>query len=345
MGIKDLHKFLKDNCGEVYVETHLSNYAYKKVAIDISTYIYKYKNVFREHWLHAILKLLTCLRRNKIHPVVVFDSKNPIEAKKVEFERRKEQREKQLSNITVLKEAIKNYEKDKTFSEVLESFAQRSLLTPDRVKVDLKAARAKLDKMEQNHIKISDDDIKNFQKLLTLLKIPWFMDEAEAEKICALMCINGQVDAVLSEDTDVLAYGTPKFLFNLNTASQVLTEIRFDNVINSLEIEREKFLDFCILCGTDYNKRIRGIGPKKAFDLLEMTTLEEMSTVDFDYEYIRKLFTNFDECKGFDKVDYCSVPDWEELGDFLFKQNIRYDITLLRNAVEPLTKFIEDEIE
>ena len=171
------------------------------------------------------------------------------------------------------------------------------------------------------------------------------MDEAESEKICALMCINGQVDAVLSEDTDVLAYGTPKFLFNLNTASQVLTEIRFDNVINSLEIEREKFLDFCILCGTDYNKRIRGIGPKKAFDLLEMTTLEEMSTVDFDYEYIRKLFTNFDECKGFDKVDYCSVPDWEELGDFLFKQNIRYDITLLRNAVEPLTKFIEDEIE
>ena len=145
MGIKDLHKFLKDNCGEVYVETHLSNYAYKKVAIDISTYIYKYKNVFREHWLHAILKLLTCLRRNKIHPVVVFDSKNPIEAKKVEFERRKEQREKQLSNINVLKEAIKNYEKDKTFSEVLESFAQRSLLTPDRVKVDLKAARAKLD--------------------------------------------------------------------------------------------------------------------------------------------------------------------------------------------------------
>ena len=343
MGIKDLHKFLKKKCGDVYVEKHLSHYAYKKIAIDISTYIYKYKNVFREHWLYAILKLITCLRKNKIHPIIIFDSKNPIEEKKEEFARRKKEKEKQQNNIALLKEAIKNYNKDKTYSDILDPFSKKSLLRPGVVKVDMKAAKAKLDRMEQNVIKITDKDIENFHKLLDLITIPFIVAEAEAEKLCAYLCIKGQVDAVLSEDTDTIAYGTPKFLHNLNTSSQFVTEVNFDNIKTSLDIEHDKFLDFCILCGTDYNGRIRGVGPIKAFELLSNKNLEDIESIDFDYKHIRSLFKEFNEfgdevCE----IKHSSIPDWNKLSEFLFKENIKYDITLLRNAIEPSVEFVDE---
>ena len=342
MGIKDLHKFLKDRCGDVYVEKHLSEYAYKKIAIDISTYIYKYKNVFREHWLNAILKLLTCLRKNKIHPVVVFDSKGPIEEKKAEFERRQQERSKQKERISILRNAIEKYQTIKECDEILKQIGSTSILRPEEIKVDNKAAKAKLSKMEKNDIKISDEDISNFQKLLSLMNVPYIVEKAEAEKVCAYLCIKGEVDGVLSEDTDVIAYGTPKFIYNLNTSSQTITEIAFTNITDSLEISHSKFLDFCILCGTDYNKRIKNVGPTKAYNLLELKKMEDIEQIEFDYQHIREMFTKFEEFSEMKMPDYCSTPDWERLSEFLFRNNIRYDISLIRNAIEPCMEFLEN---
>ena len=54
MGIKNLNKFLKKHCPDVFVESDLSNYAYKKIAIDISLYIFKYKAIFRETMVGCI---------------------------------------------------------------------------------------------------------------------------------------------------------------------------------------------------------------------------------------------------------------------------------------------------
>ena len=39
MGIKNLNKFLRDKSNTLFVPIHLSEYAYKKVAIDISLYL------------------------------------------------------------------------------------------------------------------------------------------------------------------------------------------------------------------------------------------------------------------------------------------------------------------
>ena len=74
-----MNKFLKRHCPNVFVENDLGNYAYKKIAIDISLYIFKYKAIFRERWLDAFINLICCLRRNNIHCVFIYDGKAPKE--------------------------------------------------------------------------------------------------------------------------------------------------------------------------------------------------------------------------------------------------------------------------
>ena len=79
MGIKNLHSFLRSKCPEIYKTMHLSEYAYKKIAIDISLYMFKYKTIFGDKWLDAFLKLVACLRKNEIHCVFIYDNGAPPE--------------------------------------------------------------------------------------------------------------------------------------------------------------------------------------------------------------------------------------------------------------------------
>ena len=90
MGIKNLNKFLHQKCPEVFETVHISQYAFKKVAIDISLYMHKFKAIAGERWLSAFMNLITSLRRNNIHAVFVFDGKSPIEKNEERAKRRKE---------------------------------------------------------------------------------------------------------------------------------------------------------------------------------------------------------------------------------------------------------------
>ena len=92
MGIKNLNQFLRKNCPNIYVEKHLSNYAFKKIAIDISLYMFKYKTIFGDNWVDAFINLISCLRRNEIHCVFVYDGKAPPD-------KEKEQEKEMKSNL------------------------------------------------------------------------------------------------------------------------------------------------------------------------------------------------------------------------------------------------------
>ena len=79
MGIKSLNKFLRKNCINIFEEIHISEYAYKKVAIDISLYLYKFKRSCGDTWLSVFLNLICCLRKNEIHCVFIYDNGAPPE--------------------------------------------------------------------------------------------------------------------------------------------------------------------------------------------------------------------------------------------------------------------------
>lgn len=46
-------------------------------------------------------------------------------------------------------------------------------------------------------------------------------------------------------------------------------EINLEQVLKDFEMDMPQFVDLCILLGCDYTKTIRGIGPKKAFELIQ----------------------------------------------------------------------------
>ena len=79
MGIKNLHQFLRKKCPECYKQIHLSSLAYKKVAVDVSLFLFKYKSAVGDRWIHAFINLILALRRNNVHCYFVYDGPSPKE--------------------------------------------------------------------------------------------------------------------------------------------------------------------------------------------------------------------------------------------------------------------------
>ncbi len=112
--------------------------------------------------------------------------------------------------------------------------------------------------------------------LLTYLGIPVVQAPHEGEAQASYMTSKGHAWATASQDFDSLLFGTPRLVKNLNITGRrkmpsskeyrdiCIELIELDNVIRTNSLTgREQLIDLCILMGTDFNKGIRGIGPKK----------------------------------------------------------------------------------
>ena len=124
-------------------------------------------------------------------------------------------------------------------------------------------------KLEKNMIPILPEYFTLLRELLRLMNITFYDADSEAEGTCSLMARKGLVDGVLTEDTDVMAYGTPLMFFNLNLQNETVSVLSLNDVLTNLEINFEALQDFCIMCGTDYNSNMKNIGSKKSFKLVQ----------------------------------------------------------------------------
>jgi len=118
-----------------------------------------------------------------------------------------------------------------------------------------------IDRLEKQTSPITKDHSEAALEITKILGIPCFQADGEAEGLCAFLCKHGIVDMVLSEDTDVLAYGTPCFLSKLDLKEETVMLTSFDDVLASLNFTEAQFRDLCIMLGCDYNDRVKGIPP------------------------------------------------------------------------------------
>ncbi len=149
---------------------------------------------------------------------------------------------------------------------------------------DIERARTKATQSSR----ISNDIVESSRILLTYLGIPVVQAPEEGEAQAAYMAARGDVWAASSQDYDSLLFGAPRLVRNLNITgrrkmpgSKEYRDIHIEVVELSKVLEanglrdREQLIDLCILMGTDYNRGIRGIGPKKGLKLIkEEGTLE-----------------------------------------------------------------------
>ena len=346
MGIKNLHVFLRKHLKkigkyeEVYKDINLRDLKGKRIAIDVSIYLYKYKCINRDGWMSMFLSLMDVLKKNGIRMVMVFDGPG-LPAKKVEHKRRKERQIKLRNRIkefetmynTFLQTGNLHDELLKLYEKKIGFYGSVLKLETDKSKLINKALLGELiEKKKNQDVKIFPKDIQNLKKLFLIHKIPYFVAKHEAEALCSSLCVLDKVDAVLSEDTDILCYKTPLFMFKINTMTNRCNMISFSSLLKALNWTSEQFIDFCIMCGTDYNSNIPRVGPVKSFKFIdELKTVEniekkheKLDTSCLNYNICKNVFQNDNnnEAKQI-QIVYDKEPiDDKQLKEFYFIHNL-----------------------
>lgn len=334
MGIKSLNTILKKYAINCYNTVHISEFRYKKIAIDLTLYLYKYKVVFGDTWLHALFQMVTSLRKNDVHCVFIHDNKPPIEKIK-EREKRSNQKTKQTERITLIKSALERYkvtgEPDQLLLDISTtknnmSSVKRLLRKDVKETVNINTVEQYILHLESQNITLTSNDMKLALELLEILSIPHVLAPMEAEAFCSDLCINGKVDAVMSEDTDVLAHSAPLFLSKFDIAAETCNIIEYDFMLSELEFSPEQFLDMCILCGTDYNSGLKGVGPENAYQLIN--EFQSIDNFPFDVSVlnhirVRELFTCDKKSVENVNIPFCGKPDKHKLSRFFWENNIK----------------------
>jgi len=122
--------------------------------------------------------------------------------------------------------------------------------------------------------------IEDSKRLLEHMGIPWVQAPSEGEAQASAMVSRGMAHAAASQDFDALLFGCPRLVRNLAISGKRRLprtnkfvnvdpeEVLLDQVLGSIGVSRPQLIDMGIMMGTDFNRGIKGIGPKKALAIM-----------------------------------------------------------------------------
>lgn len=275
MGIKNLLKFLC-NFNDIVKEVEEENYNYEKVAIDISIILYQVIIAIRNtgadltnkqgevtsHILGLFNKTILLLKKNII-PIYVFDGKPP------EFKNKILQLRKNIK-----RKAYEKLETAETEEDIIKYFKKTTSITKKQL-----------------------DECK---ELLTLMGIPYIEAPEEADSQCAYLVKSGLADSVMTEDMDILTFGSKKIYRNLSSSKNKTLEIKLDNILKSIDLTYEQFIELCILFGCDYSDKIKNIDSDTIYQYYyKFKNIDDTINELTNDGYNVPLFENYKECKDY----------------------------------------------
>ncbi|KAI4302553.1 hypothetical protein MLD38_038282 [Melastoma candidum] len=252
MGIKDLLRFMKP-----YLEpVHIKKYAGKRVGIDAFSWLHKgayscsmelclnsdgdRKLQYLNYFMHRI----NMLRHYKVRPVVVLDG-GSIPCKAATQDDR-ERRRKASRDLAMEKLEGGDVQ---AASELFQRGVSITSTMAYRLIQELKA-----------------EDIE-------FIVAPYEAD-AQLAYLSSLEAEKGGIAAVITEDSDLVAYGCQAIIFKMDRYGNG-EELALKKVFESKDIvpsfqnfSMELFTGMCVLAGCDFLPSVPGIGIKKAFSLV-----------------------------------------------------------------------------
>ena len=209
-------------------------------------------------------------------------------------------------------------------------------------------------KKAQRTSRIDAEKVEDAKRLLDALGIPYVDAKREGEEQAAYMNAKGDVDFVASQDFDALLFGARKLVRNLAiTGKRKLPdkqiwidispeEISLEKVLEENGINREQLIDIAILIGTDFNEGVKGIGPKKALNIIKEygsidAAIEEGKIPEIEnYEEVRKIFLEPEVNKNY-KIEWKEVDEKAAI-DILCREH-QFSEERVRKAIEKYRKF------
>ena len=140
-------------------------------------------------------------------------------------------------------------------------------------------------KFAQRAAEVSEQIIRQATTLLKHMGLSWVQAPGEGEAQAAYLVQRGDAWAAASQDFDSLLFGAPVLVRNLAITGRrklpgkdAYVEVKPETVelqklFAELGVTREQLVDIGILIGTDYNEGMRGIGPKKANERIQLEAM------------------------------------------------------------------------
>jgi hypothetical protein len=125
----------------------------------------------------------------------------------------------------------------------------------------------------QNCVDVTPDMAHQLIKELKKQNVEFIVAPYEADAQLAYLEKIGYIDAILTEDSDLLVFGCKRVLYKLGKGENTVEEVRrerfrevaVNNFVLGGKFTDDKFRWMCILSGCDYLKSIDGIGIKTAY--------------------------------------------------------------------------------
>ena len=231
MGIRNLNSFLRDNASSAIKFISLSELSGKKVAVDISIYLYKFAS--DDNLIENIYLMLSVFRYYNIIPIFIFDGKPPCEKRELLTKRREDKRDAEEEYYRLKKLLENNQNMDEA---------------------DRQDIISNMDNLKRKFVCISRTDTESVKALIRAYGATYCDAPGEADELCALLAVKGRVWACLSEDMDMFVYGCPRVIRYLSLLNHTAVLYETRKILEILDVTQTELREICILSGTDYNR-------------------------------------------------------------------------------------------
>ncbi|XP_062095461.1 exonuclease 1 isoform X1 [Humulus lupulus] len=211
----------------------------------------------------------------------------------------------------------------------------------------------------QKAVDISPSIAHELIQVLKQENISYVVAPYEADAQMTFLAVSKQVDAVITEDSDLIPFGCPRIIFKMDKFGQAVqfqhSMLQQNKDLSFAGFTKQMILEMCILSGCDYLQSLPGMGLKRAHALIKRFTTYDQVIKHLRYsissvpplyeESFKKALLTFQHQRVYDTITEKIVhlsdisENLEDDGDFLGPM-IPQDIAkgIAEGDLDPFTK-------
>jgi flap endonuclease-1 len=277
MGIKNLINVIERYAPDAIKIVTIKDYYNKTLGIDMNLLIYKTVLSIRKNGydlknddiivthLHGTLQRLVAFKKHNIKAIFVFDGIPP------------ELKADTMANRAKIWKALnEKYEKAKSLDEQKRYYYHKSDIT--------------------------SHEIFEVMELIKIFGFPIIESPVEADITLADLSKQDKIDAIVTDDLDILVFGGNNVLKGFSIAQKKkFQEISLEKLLSQAGLTQQQLIDIAIMIGCDYCPKARKVGPVNAYKLIKENdniyniVKRRLAWLPMDFKSARDFFRTKDE--------------------------------------------------